>query len=89
MLYRFFSLLGALFAAAAVTAAAVTAAPFEWKAETEGSRLTITATVAPQHYFYAGTLEIQVSGADGKTLSPKTAPKPVSHDDEFFGATQI
>ena len=84
MPYRLlFSLLGTLFAAA------VTAAPFEWKAETEGSRLKITATVAPKHYFYAGTLEFQVSGADGKTLAPAKAPKPVNHDDEFFGATQI
>lgn len=84
MPYRLlFSLLGTLFAAA------VTAAPFEWKAETEGSRLKITATVAPKHHFYAGTLEFQVSGADGKTLAPAKAPKPVNHDDEFFGATQI
>lgn len=83
MLHRLLCILGAF------AAAAVTAAPFEWKAETEGSQLKITATVAPEHYFYAGTLEFQVSGADGKTLSPTTAPKPVSHDDEFFGATQI
>ena len=85
MLRRLFLLFCGVF----VAAASVSAAPFEWSAGTEGSRLKVTAIVAPKHYFYAGTLELQVTGADGKTLSPMTAPKPVGYKDEFFGATQI
>lgn len=69
--------------------AALAELPFTWEAKTEGSRLVISARVAPAHYFYADTLEFEVTGADGKSLAPASAPEPTSHNDDFFGETAV
>ena len=64
--------------------------PFDWKSSASGDELTLTVTVAPGHYFYAGdAFRLKLSGRDGSGLEAISAPTPQEIDDEFMGRVQI
>ena len=57
--------------------------PFKWAAKNDGSILTVSVVVPPDHYLYADHRTIvNVSGPDGK-LKPESSPKLVDHTDDF------
>ncbi len=64
-------------------------APFEWKAETAGDTLVVTAGVAPGYYLYKDTLVFTVTGANGEALTQIQAPEAQSYQDAFAGETGI
>lgn len=84
----FFSL---IFCAATMLAHATgEAEPFVWKADSFDDTLELTATVAPNHYFYAdGSFHIEIFGKDGKPVEPVSVPEAVEIDDEFRGRNKI
>ena len=72
-----------------MTVAAFCAPPFEWEAKSAGNSLTVTARVAPGNYFYANSLILVVTGADGSAAAMTSSPEAVPHHDEFLGDVGI
>ena len=77
-----------LFAALNGTAAAPE--PFDWKSSVSGDELTLTVTVAPDHYFYAdNSFRLNISGRDGGKVETLSSPQSQEIDDEFMGKVAI
>lgn len=63
--------------------------PFVWKSKAENNKLTITAEVAPGHYFYRSTLVFDVQDSKKKQVYPAVVPQGKIVADDMFGKVEV
>ena len=63
--------------------------PFVWKSRAENNKLTVTAEVAPGHYFYRSTLVFDVQDSKKKLVYPAVIPKGKVVADDMFGKVEV
>ena len=63
--------------------------PFVWKSRAENNKLTVTAEVAPGHYFYRSTLVFDVQDSKKKLVYPAVIPQGKVVADDMFGKVEV
>ena len=63
--------------------------PFVWKSSAENNKLTVTAEVAPGHYFYRSTLVFDVQDSHKKLVYPAVLPQGKVVADDIFGKVEV
>lgn len=63
--------------------------PFVWKSRMEKNKLTVTAEVAPGHYFYRSTLVFDVQDSKKKLVYPAVIPQGKVVADDMFGQVEV
>lgn len=62
---------------------------FKTQAWVEGSQVFVLWDITPGYYLYKDKLKIQLAENSGLTLARVDFPKSISHEDEYFGTTQV
>ncbi|WP_027847633.1 protein-disulfide reductase DsbD [Marinospirillum minutulum] len=62
---------------------------FKAQAWVEGSQVFVLWDIAPNYYLYQDKLKIELADNAGLTLEKTEFPPALSHEDEYFGITQV
>lgn len=62
---------------------------FKAQAWVEGSQVFVLWDIAPNYYLYQDKLKIELTDTSGLVLENTEFPPALSHEDEYFGITQV
>lgn len=62
---------------------------FKIQTRVEGSQVFVTWNIAPGYYLYQEKLKLELAEDSDLTLERVDLPKAISHEDEYFGTTQV